>query len=647
MAQKANTYPVSKENPTITHSDGNRPNLGLCFSGGGSRAMTCAWGQILGLETLGLMDKPRYISSVSGGTWASSVYTFLPKDISDEDLLGKYYPPGKLSLEKKTGCLDVNHMPAHRMGKASDGMAFGGLVAYTLLFLAVHRESNYKWLWANIVARFILSHYGLRAKGKEPWTSSKYFSLSSEYAAKHFPKEAPPLDDFFFLRPGRPFIIMNNNMMEKVSIPGTKSFNIVQLPSQVTPVSGGAMGETPGGGIKGDGSVESYAVASVLDQASSDVSPVDVTISQPYSLIDIVSTSSAFFAEVVAKWVLSELKDAKKRAALIKEVEAIMKPEHKESLLKQAKKDVKDLRDIRKLIEEEVEGLLAKHVDLHGGVVPTYNHWPIARDSRNRETEFTDGGSLENTGILGLLAQTDTRGSDPEPLSIVAFVNTDIPLEKKSGSKEAAGKDGSNGAGRIIAGDQAAALFGIDFNSKEGTHKAFTDEQRNPRSKSFNPHSLVHVFTNEGPEGATPFDLLVKGLYATSCGAAPGTEPDDRKVNTEAPYHQMELTTVDNPLAGVTGGRKVRMLYVQNAKMLHWQDKLEDTKLAQEIIKGQEGGKDPFAYFRDFPCFNTETKIRLHPKESNCISQMWAWAVSDDDSPLKKQVEAFFDSAGN
>ncbi|CAD0302421.1 hypothetical protein [Xanthomonas hortorum] len=42
--------------------------VGICLSGGGSRALSCALGQLRGLRSLGLLDKVAAISSVSGGT---------------------------------------------------------------------------------------------------------------------------------------------------------------------------------------------------------------------------------------------------------------------------------------------------------------------------------------------------------------------------------------------------------------------------------------------------------------------------------------------------------------------------------------------------------------------------------------------------
>ena len=42
--------------------------VGVCFSGGGSRAMAAAQGQMLALHNAGLIDKVKYFSAVSGGS---------------------------------------------------------------------------------------------------------------------------------------------------------------------------------------------------------------------------------------------------------------------------------------------------------------------------------------------------------------------------------------------------------------------------------------------------------------------------------------------------------------------------------------------------------------------------------------------------
>ena len=45
--------------------------------------------------------------------------------------------------------------------------------------------------------------------------------------------------------------------------------------------------------------------------------------------------------------------------------------------------------------------------------------------------------------------------------------------------------------------------------------------------------------------------------------------------------------------------------------------------------------------------YNAFFKIGLEAKESNTLSQMRAWAVSDDASPLKTPLQAFFDDASS
>ena len=61
-----------------------RPNVGVAFSGGGTRAAAAALGQLRALDQLGALQRMRYISSVSGGTWACIPYVYLPRPFSDK-----------------------------------------------------------------------------------------------------------------------------------------------------------------------------------------------------------------------------------------------------------------------------------------------------------------------------------------------------------------------------------------------------------------------------------------------------------------------------------------------------------------------------------------------------------------------------------
>ncbi len=623
MKFKTNTYQNKGSNSTIENSDKHKKNIGLCFSGGGSRALTCAWGQMLGLHTLNLMDSARYLSSVSGGTWATSIYSYLPEGILDTDLLGTYSPPGKLSLKNGGDHFNVNNLGDYSLGNAPAGMHLEKLAILAGLFLATHKASNHKWFWAYLVGHLVLEPYHLRAKGNYEWNSTKYFSLSKDYAEKNFPADSPSKDDFHYVRSGRPFHIMNNNIMIEVDNPNRIKSNIIQLPNQVTPVAGGARGKSPYGNINGGGLVESYGVCSTLNQQSATAPTVDIKITQPYSLIDIVSTSSAFFAETIASYVKVQVSDPEKLKGFISQIETHLSTKHHKSLLTEIKDDIKDIAGV---IEKRLEKAVLNDVTRFGTIVPSYNYWPIEKVSTNREMEYTDGGTLDNTGVIGMLAQTEMGEGSNETISLVVFDNTDTPLEKKNG--------------RIIAADQIAALFGIDFNADTGKYQAFTEDQKDPENTNFSAQSLISVFENNGTDGSKPFDTLVNGLYAASCGATAGNSPDDAMVCSEPAFYQMELTTVQNDLVGITSKRTVKLLYIQNAKILNWQNNIGDATLKAEIEKGQNGGGNGIA-FKSFPYYNTFFKIGLEAKESNTLSQMWAWAISDDSSPLKKKLQEF------
>lgn len=630
MTHQVNVYPKNTATPTVTNSDPSKANLAVCFSGGGSRALTCAWGQLLGLKTLGLTDKFRYISSVSGGTWASSIYTFLPEHISDEDLLGQYHPPQNLSLSDENGTFNINNLEKYSLGQAPAGLGTAKITEEAVEFLICNRKENHKWLWAHIVGEKILEPFDLRAEGSESWNSSKSYTLSASYARDVFPNDAPPptSENFFFVRPGRPFIVMNDNIMEKVQITGKTTWNIVQLPNQATPVSTGAFGETPDKTVIGNGSVESYGYNSTLDQTSAEYSPVSITIDQPYSLIDSVSTSSAFFAEALADYIKIVARETDTRHSLANNVEQRLNPNKKKNLIEKFKDKVEDLKEN---IEQHLLESVVNDSNFMDSIIPRYNYWSIGSDVVNTETLYTDGGTLDNSGVIGILSQTDTGKDIQEPINLVVFDNTSTPLEKING--------------KIIAGSQAAPLFGIEFSVKTGEHQPFNDSQKDPSSPEFKEKSLIQVFDNNiTPSGKRPFEQLIEDLFSSNSGENHQPTPTTSQENTSPAYHQSTLYTVENTLGNIRSGRKVNILYIQNAKMLHWQNALADEKLKNEIVEAQKDTGDKleaFSDFENFPYYNTFFKIGLKPKESNALSQMWAWATCSDESPLTQIIKGF------
>ena len=88
--------PAAEPVPCFPETDAvaRRLDLGLAFSGGGTRSATLTLGQLRGLQRLGLLDKARYLSAVSGGAWAAVPFTYA-KSLPD-DFLGPYQAPHEL-----------------------------------------------------------------------------------------------------------------------------------------------------------------------------------------------------------------------------------------------------------------------------------------------------------------------------------------------------------------------------------------------------------------------------------------------------------------------------------------------------------------------------------------------------------------------
>lgn len=76
----------------------SKNNWGLAFSGGGTRSASLTLGQLRGLKHLQILDKFRYCSSVSGGTWGLTPFIFLDSSIDDDEFLGPYKSPKEITV---------------------------------------------------------------------------------------------------------------------------------------------------------------------------------------------------------------------------------------------------------------------------------------------------------------------------------------------------------------------------------------------------------------------------------------------------------------------------------------------------------------------------------------------------------------------
>lgn len=351
---QASILPLPAVSPSALAPDLQAPSgsIGLCLSGGGSRALTCAMGQLRALDHLGVMDRIFAISSVSGGTWANSLYTYLPATISDADFLGTpVLDPGKLTA---TGSLPyaLDQLTQNNLGRVPGRL---GVLRDLGEILRLRFEWGYpnSELWQGLIGHSVLRAFNL-------WTpdptarhfDTHYFSWTASYlqlpggTLAHNP--GLNVADFYTVQRKRPFMVFNTAIFENDDtsadlVPFEANFMLgVRQPF---PAAGASA--SIGGGL-----LESLAMNG---DYLKDLVGNEVAVSAPgrkFTLADIVGCSSAAFAQE---------------------------------------------------FEEQ-------HPDL-SGLVPRYDYFPIANRTQvaTRSYRFADGGSLENLGLNALLARGVAR----------------------------------------------------------------------------------------------------------------------------------------------------------------------------------------------------------------------------------------------
>ncbi|HEX9982079.1 MAG TPA: hypothetical protein VGF69_02340 [Thermoanaerobaculia bacterium] len=143
---------------------GVKPNIGVCFSGGGTRAMCAAMGQLRALIDIGFMQHVDYISCVSGGSWASTAFAYYKSGATnDAELLGTPVDPQNIT------------MPMLELMTTSS-MAWGATQDLGDAIDKAHREGvKDDLLWAAAVGALFFERYGI-------WDlqSLPYFSLDQQ-----------------------------------------------------------------------------------------------------------------------------------------------------------------------------------------------------------------------------------------------------------------------------------------------------------------------------------------------------------------------------------------------------------------------------------------------------------------------------------
>lgn len=588
-------------------------NVGVCLSGGGSRAMVAAMGQLRGLAQLQvngapLLSQVKAISSVSGGAWAAVPFTYAPPDITDETLLGGYVAdPGTLVLKTRRFCWSrrarkpeaLDYLHNLNLGRIVSRSRFSiqSLIVHSLLIHVLHDVPG-RELWQALMAEHILEPYGLYKPAGEQHLPSTAFTLNAETRDEAVAAGVAE-EDVFVSDPGvagrmrRPFLICNAAML--ADSPDEVRHPLV--PVQSTPLFTGIVGEPAGvharGRSVGGGAVSSFAFNSRLHGVHQD--EVHVHVLRPWSLADAMGTSSSTFAELLDNG-YRKLRDDPTGT--------------KDSVVKQLQefedgKRIPALSRSRLFDRDNTPGPLLRAAQKLSRLVPEYTYWSPGTPTPDPElgrSDFADGGALDNTAVCAMLAYRDID-------SIIAFVNSQDPLAPTElGVVDENGVEIADSRYHIY--EQVPPLFGYQPYDPKLGYRLYRGDP--------DPHRPQYEHNQVFESSAFP--LLLQRLWQ-----AQGRERRDRPA-----VATMQLRVLENRWHGVPGRGgpgdelRERMTVVWNylGRVRSWHAQLPAK--VQRFL----GDFDDLESGDNFPNFST-AKTHFDSEYVNLLAHLTAWAVAD------------------
>jgi len=602
-------------------------NVGLCLSGGGTRACNAGMGQLRALASLqangaSLLSQIKALSTVSGGSWLGVPYQFLPSSgPSDAAYLGTYNADqGSLTVD------ELATLPAGNAGNPMTSVMFSveGIAGTAVLLYEIFLRTSpsnplpANMLWQTVMGLNILNAYGLfdiAADGQpqDMFSATKDTLTAITKANPSLASETAYLfaDQVDTSRTQRPFLICNMGMF--VTVPGV-SFPLlapVQANGLMTGVVGAPANATDANGLAvGGGGVDSFAFNSTFSSQSG--STATVTQLRQWSLTDIMGTSSAAFAEtfqnqiaqweanpwLFAKWLLQE------GYAILKWIESHLPFELHATA--------------RALVDRGKRGPQASaefSFPNPKNLIPQYPSWPAGAAASNPvPNTFADGGSLENNGLASMLAFTDID-------SVIVCTNSEIPLAQTTLGI-------SDGKGQWIAGtnilvdDSVPPLFGYQPYDTTNGYVLFSAGGATPENQ---------LFSNNQVFASSEFAGLLTGLWAAAGSASPATAP--------AIFSQ-SLTVQANTWFGVPAGTKpTTIVWVYLNYASNWGALFDNNQAVQSIINSELSTNQ-------FPNYST-LSTELSATQINLLASFTSWSLVTADQSTSVFSSLFVTQSAN
>lgn len=610
---KAELYPnTGLSIEALNHVTNQTPgNVGVCLSGGGSRALTAGMGQLRALNYLktsdgkSLLSQTKALSTVSGGSWLGIPFEMQSKHGIDT-YLDCYADPATLTADS------IKELPEGNIGQCvTSNFSVIDIAVQALLYRLFHKTPT-SMLWQTVIANHILAPYDLYKTGTDKAPTQAFtYDESSKNNIVNKAHQNPALNQTPFLTLSNnqvpQYFICNTSMFVKGAEPVLGEYQYL-VPVQCTPFFTGVVGKPTGvdanGKTPGGGGVTSFAFNSELQSVS--CSNVSITESRPWSILDCVgASSSAFAGELVNLLVDWQKKPAKLLQIIVDRghdnLNKIQSELHS-SEYDQANAWLEDLlnkfnsNDADILNERSLGAEISNIID---SIVPRYNYWPVANATPNeniKPTMFADGGNLENTGVASLLSYKDID-------NVIVFVNSPTPLSpaKNSGSVPpviTTNPETQAIVTEIVVDAQIPPLFGYQP-SDNGEYLPYDLGSNISKSTAWGVHNQVFP--------RSEFTAFLSGVWGTAQGSkAPAIYKQTSKV-------------LENSWFGVTPRKNLTCVWVYLNETSDWEG------LLNEDVKKTLNGID------NFPNYKT-LNTQLNASEVNLLSSMTAWCVGNNEN---------------
>ncbi|HEY9133492.1 MAG TPA: hypothetical protein VIM98_17175 [Dyella sp.] len=594
-------------------------NVGLCLSGGGTRACCAGMGQLRALAMLqangnSLLGQIKAMSTVSGGSWLGVPYQYMPAaGPKDAAYLGAYdADQGTLTVQ------DLQTLPEGNAGIpmtsflfSLEGIAGTALLLYeTFLKLTPSQPLPANMLWQMVMSLNILDSYGLLQMNLDGGQPKDTFSATAASlkaitdANGSLAMETAYLfaDQVDTSRTQRPLHLCNMSMLVKAKDIPFDMLVPVQANGLMTGIVGAPANATDANSQKvGGGGVQSFAYNSSFVSQSGDTA--EVTQTRQWSLTDIMGTSSAAFAEKVKNQLKQWEQFPHEFKLWLKEKEAEIIDWIKHHLPFELHDTTLTLV-ARHSLDAPAFATAISFPDIQT-LVPAYPSWSVAAPAPNANANnFADGGSLENTGLASLLAFTDID-------SAIVCVNSDTPLAiGKHGISD--GKGGWIAGTNIIVDEAIPPLFGYQPYHPSHGYRPYSAGNASQEDQIY---AYNQVFAS------SEFTALLTGLWeAAKKDGAPSTQPA---------ILSQPLIVQANAWFGVpAGSTPMTIVWVYLNYASDWTALFANNQPVKQIV-ADEVAKHKFPHYNTLATHLTATQINLLAHLSS-----WSMVSADQDSQV-------------